>query len=107
MKALAIGGTTDHIHTLLSLPKTMSVSKAIQLLKGGSSKWVHDSFPEHHQFAWQEGYGAFSVSVSQMEKNIAYIEGQKEHHRKKSFQDEFLEFLSRHRIEYDPRFVFG
>ena len=62
MKAIAIGGTTDHVHGLLSLPATMSFAKAVQLIKGGSSKWVHDSFRDHRRFAWQEGYGAFSVS---------------------------------------------
>jgi REP element-mobilizing transposase RayT len=106
MKALAIGGTTDHLHTLLSLPATMAVSKAMQLLKGGSSKWVHEAFPALREFSWQEGYGAFSVSFSQVDKTIAYINGQKEHHRKRSFQEEFLEYLKRHTIDYDPRHVF-
>jgi len=84
----------------------MSVAKAVQLIKGGSSKWVHDTFPRHRKFAWQEGYGAFSVSVSQMKSVIAYIDAQKEHHRKRSFQEEFLEFLDKHEVEYDPRYVF-
>jgi putative transposase len=84
----------------------MAVSKAMQLLKGGSSKWVHEAFPTLRGFSWQEGYGAFSVSVSQVDKTIAYINGQKEHHRKRSFQEEFLEFLKRHSIDYDPRYVF-
>ncbi len=106
MKALAIGGTMDHLHSLLSLPSTMSVAKALQLIKGGSSKWVHDEFPKYRSFGWQEGYGAFSVSVSQVQKTIAYINGQKEHHRKKTFQEEFLDFLIRHGIEFDPRYVF-
>jgi REP element-mobilizing transposase RayT len=106
MKALAIGGTTDHLHTLLSLPGTMAVSKAMQLLKGGSSKWVHEAFPMLSKFSWQEGYGAFSVSLSQVDKTIAYINGQKEHHRNRSFQEEFLEYLRRHRIDHDPRHVF-
>jgi len=106
MRALAIGGTTDHVHALLSLPSSMAVAKGVQLIKGGSSKWVHDTFPAYQTFAWQEGYGAFSVSSSQMEKTIAYIDAQKEHHRKRSFEEEFLEFLEKHRIEYDPRYVF-
>jgi putative transposase len=106
MKALAIGGTSDHIHTLVSLPATISVAKAIQLIKGGSSKWVHDSFTKYPKFQWQEGYGAFSVSASQMKRVIAYIDRQKEHHRKKSFQEEFLEFLDKHHVNYDPRYVF-
>ena len=106
MKALAVGGTEDHVHTLLSLPSTISVAKAVQLLKGGSSKWVHEEFPMYKEFAWQEGYGAFSVSRSQMKKTIAYIEGQKEHHRRRSFQEEFITFLDKHGIEYDRRYVF-
>jgi len=106
MKALAIGGTTDHLHALLSLPGMTSFAKAVQLIKGGSSKWIHDSFPEHNNFAWQEGYGAFSVSVSQMPKVIAYIENQKEHHRKRTFQEELIELLEKHGIEYDRRYVF-
>jgi REP element-mobilizing transposase RayT len=105
MKALEIGGVEDHVHLLLSLPATMTVSKAMQLIKGGSSKWVHETFPEHRLFAWQEEYGAFSVSVSQLEKTIEYIRGQEAHHRKMTFQEEFLALLKRHRIEYDERYL--
>ena len=106
MKALAIGGTADHVHALLSLPGMMSFAKAVQLIKGGSSKWIHDTFPNQKKFAWQEGYGAFSVSASQVPKTVAYITNQKEHHRKKSFDEEFLELLKKHGIEFDPRYVF-
>jgi hypothetical protein len=67
---------------------------------------VHDSFPKYQKFEWQEGYGAFSVSASQGPKTIAYIEGQEEHHRKRTFQEEFLLLLVKHKIEYDPRYVF-
>ena len=107
MRALAVGGTADHLHTLLSLPSTMAIAKAVQLIKGGSSKWIHDTFPSLRKFGWQEGYGAFSVSSSQMDKTIAYIDNQKEHHRKKSFQEEFIQLLEKHGIEYDSRYVFG
>ena len=106
IRALAIVGTADHLHILLSLPATMDIAKAIQLIKGGSSKWVHDNFREHRKFSWQEGYGAFSVSASQVDKTIAYINGQKRHHRKRTFEDEFIEFLDKHRVEYDQRYVF-
>ncbi|HEU5236657.1 MAG TPA: IS200/IS605 family transposase [Pyrinomonadaceae bacterium] len=106
MKPLAIGGTADHLHALLSLPGVMSFAKAVQLIKGGSSKWIHDTFARQRKFAWQEGYGAFSVSLSQVAKTIAYINNQKEHHRKKTFEEEFIELLNRHGIAYDSRYVF-
>jgi len=77
MKPLAIGGTADHLHALLSLPGMMSFAKAVQLIKGGSSKWIHDTFARQEKFGWQEGYGAFSVSASQIPKTIAYINNQK------------------------------
>ncbi|HYV63701.1 MAG TPA: IS200/IS605 family transposase [Bryobacteraceae bacterium] len=107
MTALAVGGVEDHIHVLLSLPSTMAIAKAVQLIKGGSSKWVHDNFPNLREFAWQEGYGAFSIGTSQMGVTVAYIHNQTEHHRRKSCQEEFLSFLRKHGIEYDPRFVWG
>ncbi|MEO7724605.1 MAG: IS200/IS605 family transposase [Chthoniobacterales bacterium] len=64
MRALAVGGVADHVHILLSLPATMPLAKAMQLLKGNSSKWIHETFPALHHFAWQEGHGAFSIGVS-------------------------------------------
>ena len=106
MKALAVGGTFDHLHALLSLPATVSFAKAIQLIKGGSSKWIHDTFAKYTKFEWQEGYGAFSVSASQAAKTISYINNQKEHHRKRTFEEEFLALLDKHSVEYDRRYVF-
>jgi putative transposase len=97
MKARCIGGIADHVHLLVSMPKTLSIAKGIQLIKGGSSAWVHETFPEIGHFAWQEGYGAFSVSVSHVASTIAYIENQEEHHRLKSFQEEYLAFLKKTR----------
>ena len=105
IKALEIGGVDDHVHLLLSLPAPLPISKAMQLIKGGSSKWVHETFPEHRLFAWQEKYGAFSVSVSQLDHIVQYIKGQEEHHRKMTFQEEFLALLNKHRIEYDERYL--
>jgi REP element-mobilizing transposase RayT len=105
MTAIQIGGMPDHVHILLSLPSTISLAKAMQLIKGGSSKWVHDTFPEHCLFAWQAKYGAFSVSVSQLEKTIAYIKNQENHHRKLTFQEEFLALLKKHNITYDERYI--
>lgn len=107
MKALAIGGIEDHVHLLLSLPSHMNVAKAVQLIKGGSSKWIHDTFARLRSFAWQEGYGAFSIGISQIETTIRYINSQPQHHRKKTFQEEFLAILERHGIEYDSRYVWG
>jgi putative transposase len=107
MKALSVGGIQDHVHVLLSLSATLPVAKAVQLIKGGSSKWVHDTFVGLRKFAWQEGYGAFSVNVSLLEETIRYIETQGEHHRRKTFQEEYIEFLRRHGIDYDERYVWG
>jgi hypothetical protein len=80
---------------------------AIQLIKGGSSKWIHETFPKHQSFMWQEGSGAFSIGVSQVEATIAYISSQAKHHRRRTFQQEFLQFLKKHGIEYDIRYVWG
>ena len=107
LKALAIGGVEDHVHLLLSLSSTVPLAKAIQMIKGASSKWVHDTFPEHRLFAWQEGYGAFSIGVSQIDATRAYIRSQPEHHRQTTFQEEFRAFLKKHGIEYDERYVWG
>jgi putative transposase len=105
MRAVEVGGVADHVHILLSLPSTLAIAKAMQLIKGGSSKWVHDTFPEHQLFGWQVKYGAFSVSVSQLEKTIEYIRGQAEHHRKRTFQEEFLALLKKHGVAFDERYL--
>jgi REP element-mobilizing transposase RayT len=104
-KALMVGGTENHVHILLSLPATMPVAKAVQLIKGASSRWMNDNHT--HDFAWQEGYGAFTIGISQKAHTIAYIRSQAEHHRKRSFEEEFLTFLKKHNIEYDPQHVWG
>jgi len=106
MRALEVGGVSDHAHMLLSLPSTMPIAKAMQLIKAGSSKFVHETFGKRH-FASQQGYGAFSVSVSAVDAKVEYIRRQEEHHRKASFRDEFLAFLEKHGIEYDERYVLG
>jgi putative transposase len=105
MTTLSVGGVEDHVHILLSLPATMPVAKAMQLIKGGSSKWVHEKFPDQRLFAWQTKYGAFSVSVSQLDKITKYIENQPEHHRILSFQEEFVALLKKHRVQYDERYL--
>ena len=107
MKPLSIGGTADHVHILLAIPSTLSIAKAIQLVKGGSSKWISDTFPKLREFAWQKGYGAFSVSISGIDETVAYIQAQEEHHRNRTFQEEFLAFLKKHGIAYDERYIWG
>jgi putative transposase len=107
MKALAVGGTDDHVHLLLSIPATLPVAKAVQSIKGNSSLWIHKNYPGFSAFSWQEGYGAFSIGVSQIGKTIAYISNQREHHQKTTFQEEFLAFLKANGIEYDERYIWG
>ena len=98
MKLLSIGGVEDHVHALLSIPSTLSTAKAMQLLKGNSSKWIHESFSNQRLFEWQEGYGAFSIAVSDVEDTIRYIQSQKEHHQAHSFKEELITFLDKHGI---------
>ena len=105
MKAMAIGGTADHVHMLISLPSTMSVAKAVQLLKGNSSKWIHETFPKMNSFEWRKGYGAFSISVSGVDATIAYIRNQTEHHRTRSFREEFVAMLRKHGFDYEERML--
>jgi REP element-mobilizing transposase RayT len=105
MKPLAIGGLADHVHILACLPTTITVSKAIQLVKGGTSKWINDTFPQLRRFQWQEGYAEFSVSVSQIQETIAYIKSQEKHHHRKSFKEEYLALLRKHDIDYDERYL--
>ena|SRR5271165_6899334 len=90
---LAVGGAVDHVHLLISLPRTLSIAKAVQLLKSGSSKWIHENFPGSNSFAWQEGYGAFAVGVSQKTTTVKYIHAQAEHHKRISFADELKNFF--------------
>jgi REP-associated tyrosine transposase len=105
MTALAIGGVADHVHVLLSLPATMSLAKAMQLLKGNSSKWIHETFPELRSFAWQEGYGAFSIGVSGIKETRAYIQNQEEHHRTRTYREEVIMFLQRHGLPFDDHML--
>jgi putative transposase len=95
-KALAVGGIEDHAHVLISLPATISIAKAVQVLKGVSSKWVHDLAADNQAFAWQEGYGAFSVGYQELERTIAYIRNQVQHHRHQGYQEELCSLLRQH-----------
>ena len=107
LKVLCIGGTDNHIHILLSLDSTTSIAKAIQLIKGGSSKWIHETFPELRLFSWQEGYGAFSIGISNVDETKKYIENQEKHHSKESFRDEYLKFLRKNNIDFDEKYLWG
>jgi REP element-mobilizing transposase RayT len=101
---IANGGMEDHVHLLMQLIPTLALAKAIALLKANSSSWMN----EHGmRFAWQEGYGAFSVSASNIAAVIRYIANQEQHHRKMTFEDEFIGLLKKHGVEYDPKYVFG
>ncbi|HEX8890775.1 MAG TPA: IS200/IS605 family transposase [Pyrinomonadaceae bacterium] len=103
--ALIINGITDHLHLLVGLPPTISMSEAMRVLKTNSSKWVHEMSKMRQTFGWQSGYGAFSVSQSNALAVSEYIAHQEEHHRRVSFQEEFVSFLKKHGIEYDERFI--
>lgn len=105
-KALAVGGTEDHVHILLSLPSSVPIAKAIREIKSASSFWMRRPGGERN-FAWQEGYGAFSIGTAQTSATITYIARQEEHHRRRDFQTELRAFLKKHQIEYDPRYVWG
>jgi REP element-mobilizing transposase RayT len=97
----AVGGTANHVHLLFVLPADTALALAVQKLKGSSSRWMG------REFSWQEGYGAFSVSSSQVPVVKKYIRNQEEHHRKRSFEEEFVALLRRSGVEYDERYVFG
>jgi REP element-mobilizing transposase RayT len=103
IRPIKIGGMEDHAHLLLALPSDLPPAKAMQLLKGGSSKW----FAENHvkEFAWQSGFGGFSVSASLVAKVTQYIANQREHHKKFDFQQEYLTLLKKHGIAYDPKYL--
>jgi len=107
LKLLCIGGTDNHIHILLSLDSTTSIAKAMQFIKGGSSKWIHETFPELRLFSWQEGYGAFSIGISNVDETKKYIENQEKHHSKESFRDEYLKFLRKNNIDFDEKYLWG
>jgi len=100
---VAVGGMEDHLHILFHLPPSRSLADAMRVIKTNSSKWMN----EHQaQFTWQDGYGAFGVSESNIPAVVKYIHSQKQHHRKMTFEDEYLAFLKKHKIDFDPRFVF-
>jgi REP element-mobilizing transposase RayT len=98
---IVAGGTANHVHLLIALPASAPLATAVQKLKGSSSRWMGRGF------CWQEGYGAFSVSPSQVSVVTKYIQNQEVHHRKRSFEDEFIALLRNSGVAYDEQFVFG
>ena len=104
---ITIGGMPDHIHILTSLPKTEALSDFVRKIKAESSKWIRMQDVHYNNFAWQEGYGAFSVSPTLIAKTSQYIRGQAEHHKKRTFQEEYRLFLEAYGIEYDARYAFS
>ena len=100
-----VGGTADHVHLAVRLSRTLTVADLVEGLKAPSSKWMKGQSPELHTFAWQRGYGAFSVGPSDKEALLDYINTQEEHHRTRTFQEEFRAFLCKYNIEYDERYV--
>jgi putative transposase len=101
---LIAGGTNNHMHLLIALPAALPLARAVQDLKGNSSRWLNQ---QDSRFAWQEGYAAFSVSASNKQAVVDYIAEQSRHHAKRRFEQEFVAMLRKSGIDYDPRFIFG
>lgn len=104
-QSIVVGGTANHVHILCELSSTVSVAMLLQEIKRSSSKWIKTISNPYRNFAWQSGYGAFSVSQSKVDAVIKYIQSQKEHHLRKSFQTELMEFLDSYGIEYDIKYI--
>ena len=104
MNPFAINGVENHIHILVTIPATKDIAKALQELRSNSSRWMREHVGK---FQWQESYGAFSVSQSNVDVVAEYIAKQREHHKKKTFEEEFITLLEKHGVKYDPEFVFG
>jgi putative transposase len=102
---LEIGGMPDHLHLVIRIKPDVSVSEIVRLVKANSSKWANERPAGVGHFAWQRGYGAFTVSFSQLDAVRQYVRRQEEHHRVKTFQEEFVEFLKRNGIEFDERYL--
>jgi REP element-mobilizing transposase RayT len=106
MHVIRAGGIDNHVHVLLRIPKTLAVSEAMKRLKGGSSKYINEqNLIPGQRFGWQDGYSAFTVSPSGVPAVVQYIANQREHHRTRTFEDELVEFLKRHGVQYDPKYL--
>jgi REP-associated tyrosine transposase len=104
-QAFRVGGTDDHVHIACSLPRTLTVSKLVEEIKTSTSIWMKEQDGGPKSFAWQAGYGAFSLGQSQLPAILQYIDRQQEHHKKCTFREEFLELLRRYGIEFDERYL--
>ena len=102
---IMVGGEPDHIHILASIPSTITVADFVMNIKKSSSKWIKTIGDRYRLFAWQDGYGAFSVSHSVIPKTIAYIARQEEHHRTVSAREEYKRFLNANELEYDEKYI--
>ena len=105
-KVLQINGMPDHIHILIGMRPNQSISDLLQQIKNSSTDWINENNFLKQCFSWQSGYGAFSYAKSQVPTVIKYIQNQEEHHKKKNFQEEYLDFLNEYEIEYDERYIF-
>lgn len=103
--AVVINSVEDHVHVLFKMSRTVTLAKVVEEVKKSSSKWLKTQDPEFKQFAWQAGYGGFSVSESNAAQVANYIRKQEEHHRVKTFQEEYREFLEKNGVQYDERYV--
>ena len=103
--AIIIGGTTNHLHILNIFSRTISISEMVGTIKKESSKWIKTRGKKYNKFHWQNGYGVFSIAHSQVEAVKKYIENQKEHHKKMTFQEEYRKFLHKYNVEYDEKYV--
>jgi putative transposase len=104
---LGVGGMPDHLHLVTKFKPDRSVADMVRLIKANSSKWVNEEHGAAGRFAWQNGYGAFTVSQSQLEAVFSYVANQEEHHQIRSFQDEYREFLIKHGVEFDEKYLWG
>lgn len=105
-KTLIVNGTKDHVHCLIGLKPTISISELMRIVKGKSSRFINDHRLTKHKFEWQEGYGVFSYSKSHIDAVYKYIANQERHHKKQNFKDEYFSFLDKYNVKYDERCVF-
>ena len=103
---IMIGGVDDHVHILASLTPTLAVSDQIRDLKASSSKWMNEEHCPNKDFEWQKGYGAFTISYDKIQPVTAYIANQEEHHKERTFEEEYIDFLERHNIAFRPEYLF-